>query len=386
MLGNFSVGDYFKKEAISWAWEFVIQRLKLPEERLWVSIYLDDDEAFAYWQQTGVRSERILRFGEEDNFWGPAGDSGPCGPCSEIHYDFGEEFGCGRPECKPNCDCGRFSEIWNLVFTQYDQDRSGERSPLPKPNIDTGMGLERTVAATQDKASVYGTDIFVPLTEQVCHLSRKSYGEDENVDRATRIVSEHGRATTFLIADGVLPSNEGRGYILRRVLRRASLFGRRLGLDQPFLSEIAEVVVDRMSHVYPELMDNRALIKEVIEAEEDRFIAVLDIGLGLVENLIDDALAQGRERLSGEEVFTLYDTYGFPGDLTAEVAKERGLSIDWEGFQEEMEKQRDRARTGQKSVDITARISLKGQMELTRTEFVGYEATSSQSKILELRA
>ena len=385
MLGNFSVADYFKKEAISWAWEFVTQRLKLAEERLWVTIYLDDDEAFAYWQQTGVRSERILRFGEEDNFWGPAGDSGPCGPCSEIHYDFGEEFGCGRPECKPNCDCGRFSEIWNLVFTQYDQDRSGERTPLPKPNIDTGMGLERTVAATQDKASVYGTDIFVRLTEQVCHLSRKSYGEDENVDRATRIVSEHGRAITFLIADGVLPSNEGRGYILRRVLRRASLFGRRLGLDQPFLSEIAEVVVDRMSHVYPELMDNRALIKEVIEAEEDRFIAVLDIGLGLVENLIDDALAQGRERLSGEEVFTLYDTYGFPGDLTAEVAKERGLSIDWEGFQEEMEKQRDRARAGQKSVDIAARISLKGQMELTRTEFVGYEATSSQAKLLELR-
>jgi alanyl-tRNA synthetase len=394
MLGNFSVGDYFKKEAISWAWEFVTQRLKLPEERLWVTVYLDDDEAFAYWRQIGVRSERILRFGEEDNFWGPAGDSGPCGPCSEIHYDFGEEFGCGRPECKPNCDCGRFSEIWNLVFTQYDQDRNGERSPLPKPNIDTGMGLERTVAATQDKASVYGTDIFVPLTEQVCRLSGKSYGQDEDVDRATRIVAEHGRATTFLIADGVLPSNEGRGYVLRRVLRRACLFGRRLGLDQPFLSEIAEVVVDRMSHVYPELMDNRALIKEVIEAEEDRFIAVLDIGLGLVENLIDDALAQGRERLSGEEVFTLYDTYGFPGDLTAEVAKERGLSIDWESFRQEMERQRERARAATMvitpppvTVVVTAFAPdvIIGGSKVPSTEFVGYEATSSQSKLLELR-
>ncbi len=385
MLGNFSVGDYFKKEAISWAWEFVTERLKLPEERLWVTIYLDDDEAFAYWEQIGVPSERILRFGEEDNFWGPAGDSGPCGPCSEIHYDFGEEFGCGRPECKPNCDCGRFSEIWNLVFTQYDQDRDGERTPLPKPNIDTGMGLERTVAALQGKPSVYGTDIFVPLMEQVCRLSGKSYGQDENVDRATRIVAEHGRATTFLIADGVLPSNEGRGYVLRRVLRRACLFGRRLGLDRPFLGEIAGVVTDMMSHVYPELIANKDLIGKVLEAEEERFNLTLDTGLNLVESLIEQAVKLGGNWLSGQEVFRLYDTYGFPTELTSEIAKERGLSIDWEGFQEEMERQRERARAGQKPVDVTGKVSVKGEVQLGGTEFVGYEATTSRSRVLELR-
>jgi len=385
MLGNFSVGDYFKKEAISWAWEFVTQRLKLPEERLWVTVYLDDDEASAYWRQIGVPSERILRFGEEDNFWGPAGDSGPCGPCSEIHYDFGEEFGCGRPECKPNCDCGRFSEIWNLVFTQYDQDRNGERTSLPKPNIDTGMGLERTVAATQGKPSVYGTDIFVPLMEQVCRLSGKSYGQNEDVDRATRIVAEHGRATTFLIADGVLPSNEGRGYVLRRVLRRACLFGRRLGLDRPFLGEIARVVTDRMSHVYPELTANRDLIDRLVEAEEERFSISLDTGLNLVESLIEQAGKLGGNSLSGQEVFRLYDTYGFPTELTTEIAKERGLSIDWAGFQEEMERQRQRARAGQKPVDVTGRVSVKGEVQLGGTEFVGYEATTSRSKLLELR-
>jgi len=385
MLGNFSVGDYFKKEAICWAWEFVTERLKLPEERLWATVYLDDDEAFAYWQRIGLPAERILRFGEEDNFWGPAGDSGPCGPCSEIHYDFGEEFGCGRPECKPNCDCGRFSEIWNLVFTQYGQDRNGERSPLPKPNIDTGMGLERTLAAIQGKPSVYETDLFVPLMEQVCHLSRKSYGEDQNVDRAMRIISEHARATSFLIADCVLPSNEGRGYVLRRVLRRACLFGKRLGLDEPFLGEIARVVVGRMSHIYPELIANKDLIGKVVEAEEERFSLTLDTGLNLVENFIEQAVKQGRNWLSGQEVFRLYDTYGFPTELTTEIAKERGLSIDWEGFQEEMEKQRDRARAGQKLVDVTGRVSVKGEVQLCGTEFVGYEFTCSRSRLVELR-
>jgi alanyl-tRNA synthetase len=385
MLGNFSVGDYFKKEAIAWAWEFVTQLLKLPEERLWVTIYLDDDEALAYWQQIGVASERILRFGEEDNFWGPAGDSGPCGPCSEIHYDFGEEFGCGRPECKPNCDCGRFSEIWNLVFTQYDQDRNGERTPLPKPNIDTGMGLERTVAAIQGKPSVYETDVFLPLVERVCRLSGNSYGQNEDVDRAIRIVAEHGRAASFLIADGVLPSNEGRGYVLRRVLRRACLFGRRLGLDRPFLGEIAAVVTDRMSHVYPELTANRDVIGKLVESEEERFSVSLDTGLNLVENFVGQAVKRGRTWLSGQEVFRLYDTYGFPTELTAEIAKERGLSIDWEGFQEEMERQRERARAGQKPVDVTGRVSAKGEVELGGTEFVGYEVTTCRSRLLELR-
>jgi len=384
MLGNFSVGDYFKKEAISWAWEFVTKYLKLPEERLWITIYLDDDEAFAYWREVGVPAGKILRFGEDDNFWGPVGDSGPCGPCSEIHYDLGEEFGCGKAECKPNCDCGRFSEIWNLVFTQYNQDQSGQRTPLPKPNIDTGMGLERTLAAIQGKSSPYETDLFSPLVDRICRLSGKEYGRDENIDRAIRIVAEHSRGTAFLIADGVMPSNEGRGYVLRRILRRASLFGRKLGLNDPFLNEMAEVVVSTMGHIYPELMDKRNSINDVIMAEEEKFITTLDTGLNLVEKLIGEASFQGREGLTGEEVFRLYDTYGFPPELTAEIASEKGMSIDWEGFQAEMERQRERARMNQK---FASDRGFGGEEEatVTRMEFVGYEMTASQSKILELR-
>jgi len=387
MLGNFSVGDYFKRETISWAWEFVTAHLKLPEERLWVTIYLDDDEAFAYWREIGVPVEKILRFGEEDNFWGPVGDSGPCGPCSEIHYDLGEEFGCGRPECKPNCDCGRFSEIWNLVFTQYNQDKVGQRTPLPKPNIDTGMGLERTLAAIQGKSSPYETDLFSSLVDHICHLSGKGYGRDEDTNRAIRIVAEHGRGIAFLIADGVMPSNEGRGYVLRRILRRAALFGRKLGLNDPFLNEMAEVAVSTMSHIYPELMANQSLISEVIRVEEEKFIATLDTGLNLVEKLIGEAPAQGREGLTSEEVFRLYDTYGFPPELIAEIAREKGLSIDWEGFQTEMEKQRERARATQK-VSVGGTLDLKGELNVKRlpkqTDFVGYKVASSQSKVIEL--
>jgi len=390
MLGNFSVGDYFKKEAILWAWDFVTKYLKLPEERLWITIYLDDDEAFAYWREVGVPAGKILRFGEEDNFWGPVGDSGPCGPCSEIHYDLGEEFGCGKAECKPNCECGRFSEIWNLVFTQYNQDQSGQRSLLDKPNIDTGMGLERTLAAIQGKFSPYETDLFSPLVDRICHLSRKEYGRDDNIDRAIRIVTEHSRGTAFLIADGVMPSNEGRGYVLRRILRRASLFGRKLGLNDPFLNEMAEVVVSTMGHIYPELMDKRNSITDVIRAEEEKFITTLDTGLNLVEKLIGEASSQGRERLIGEEVFRLYDTYGFPPELTAEIAREKGLSIDWEGFQAEMERQRERARSGQKFVDLSDRVEgkaeVKGKLTVIRerTEFIGYEKYSSRAKVCDL--
>jgi len=389
MLGNFSVGDYFKKEAILWAWDFVTKYLKLPEERLWITIYLDDDEAFAYWQEVGVPAGKILRFSEEDNFWGPVGDSGPCGPCSEIHYDLGEEFGCGKAECKPNCDCGRFSEIWNLVFTQYNQDQSGQRSPLPKPNIDTGMGLERTLAAIQGKSSPYETDLFSPLVDRICRLSGKKYGRDENTDQAVRIVAEHSRGIAFLVADGVMPSNEGRGYVLRRILRRASLFGRKLGLNDPFLNEMADVVVSTMSHIYPELMANQSLITEVIRVEEEKFITTLDTGLNLVEKLIGEASAQGREGLTGEEAFRLYDTYGFPPELTAEIAREKGLSIDWEGFQAEMKKQRERARAAH-TVDIGGIIEGRGTMESRGevvpgpTKFIGYEMTTCTSKVREL--
>jgi alanyl-tRNA synthetase len=387
MLGNFSVGDYFKKETILWAWDFVTKYLKLPEERLWITIYLDDDEAFAYWRQIGVPAGKILRFGEEDNFWGPVGDSGPCGPCSEIHYDLGEEFGCGKAECKPNCDCGRFSEIWNLVFTQYNQDQSGQRTPLPKPNIDTGMGLERTLAAILGKSSPYETDLFSPLVDRICRLSGKEYGRGENTDRAIRIVAEHSRGIAFLVADGVMPSNESRGYVLRRILRRASLFGRKLGLNDPFLNELAEVVVSTMSHIYPELMANQSLITEVVRVEEEKFITTLDTGLNLVEKLISEASAQGGEGLTGEEVFRLYDTYGFPPELTAEIAREKDLSIDWDGFQAEMEKQRERARANQK-VSVGGTLDLKGELKVKRlpkqTHFVGYQKYSSRSKVHDL--
>jgi alanyl-tRNA synthetase len=392
MLGNFSVGDYFKKEAIFWAWDFVTKHLKLPKERLWITIYLDDDEAFACWREVGVPAVKILRFGEEDNFWGPVGDSGPCGPCSEIHYDLGEEFGCGKAECKPNCDCGRFSEIWNLVFTQYNQDQSGQRTPLPKPNIDTGMGLERTLAAIQGKSSPYGTDLFSPLVDCICRSSGKECGRDENTDRAIRIVAEHSRGIAFLIADGVMPSNEGRGYVLRRILRRASLFGRKLGLNDPFLNEMAEVVVSTMSHIYPELIANQSLITEVIRVEEEKFITTLDTGLNLVEKLIGEASAQGREGLTSEEVFKLYDTYGFPPELTAEIAREKGLSIDWEGFQAEMERQRERARSGQKLVLLSGhskgKAEVKGKLTVIRkqTHFVGYRKYNSRSKVRDLVA
>ena len=385
MLGNFSVGDYFKKEAILWAWDFVTKYLKLPEERLWITIYLDDDEAFTYWQEVGVPAGKILRFGEKDNFWGPVGDSGPCGPCSEIHYDIGEEFSCGKAECKPNCDCGRFSEIWNLVFTQYNQDQTGQRIPLPKPNIDTGMGLERTLAAIQGKPSPYETDLFSPLIDLICRLSGKEYSRDENITQAIRIVAEHSRGAAFLIADGVMPSNEGRGYVLRRILRRASLFGRRLSLNEPFFDEIAKLVISNVSHIYPELKANQNLISEVVRVEEEKFATTLDTGLNLVEKLVGEALAQGTKELTGEEVFRLYDTYGFPPELTAEIAKEKGLSIDWKGFQAEMEKQRERAREGKVSDEIRLGDVVRIEIVHKPTNFVGYRTTASHSKLFELR-
>jgi len=384
MLGNFSVGDYFKKEAISWAWEFVTRHLQLPRGRLWITIYHDDDEAYSCWRDIGIPSERVLRFGEKDNFWGPVGDSGPCGPCSEIHYDIGEEFGCGKSECKPNCDCGRFSEIWNLVFMQYNQDRQGRRTRLPKPNIDTGMGLERTLAAIEGKPSPYETTLFSSLIDQICRLSGKEYGRGDSTDRAIRIVAEHSRGIAFLIADGVMPSNESRGYVLRRILRRASVFGRRLGLDKPFLGEVVQLVINAMSHVYPELSANRHLITEIVRVEEEKFSSTLDTGLSLVEKFIGEALAKGAEKLTGEEVFRVYDTYGFPPELTAEIAREKNLSVDWEGFQAEMEKQRKTARaaTRMTSIGIGAILSSK----VPATKFVGYQKYSSKAKVRDMIA
>ncbi len=383
MLGNFSVGDYFKKEAIAWAWEFVTQWLKLPEERLWVTIYLDDDEAFKYWREVGVPEERILRFGEEDNYWGPAGDTGPCGPCSEIHYDFGEDVGCGKPTCKPNCPCGRFSEIWNLVFTQYNQDKECNRAPLPKPNIDTGMGLERTAAAVNNKPSVYQTDLFAPLIDNISKFIGKQYGADEATDKAMRVVVEHGRALTFLLADGVMPSNEGRGYVLRRLLRRAAFFSRALGVGIPFVAEAARITVEKMGHIYPELKQRRSFILELIENEVAGFDETLNTGLEMLNGIMERASGKGKKEILGADAFRLHDTFGYPIELTQEIAVARGFSVDLKGFEREMAKQKEKARASQKFVVEVGggAVGVHGNLE---TSFIGYSDLNCNSKILAL--
>jgi alanyl-tRNA synthetase len=374
MLGNFSIGDYFKREAIAYAWEFVTEHLGLPKQRLWITIFLDDDESFRYWRELGVPEERIVRYGEDNNFWGPAGEEGPCGPCAEIHYDFGEGFGCGKPDCAPACECGRFLELWNLVFTEYYQDRAGHRRPLPQKNVDTGMGLERTIAVLQGKHSFYETDLFAPIIERVSELSGKKYGCDEKTDKALRIVAEHGRAIPFLIADGVMPSNEGRGYVLRRVLRRAALFGRELGIRRRFLEDIAIEVIERMQHVYPELKRNYVHIRSVIDEEEKRFRDTLDFGLDLLDRLLEGGKFKTAGKIPGEDAFYLYDTYGLPKEILAEVAKERGFEVDWEGFEREMEQQRERARAAQKSKTgeiAEAPAYTNGRGTLPMIKFVG---------------
>ncbi len=383
MLGNFSVGDYFKKEAIAWAWEYVTKNLGLEPARVWATIYLDDDEAFEMWRAIGMPAEKIWRFGDKDNFWGPAGNSGPCGPCSELHYDLGAERSCGKPTCGPNCSCGRFVEIWNLVFTQYDQKPDGSRTPLPKPNIDTGMGLERATAIVQGKNNVYETDIFSGALGLVSSLCGKRYGEETAMDRAMRIVVEHGRGISFLVADGVLPTNEGRGYVLRRLLRRASLFGRRLGLTEPFLSAVAADVIRQMGGTYPELVRQAQLVHDVIEAEEKRFLATLETGMGIVDDLVEKAVSKGRKTLAGADVFRLYDTYGFPRELTAEVAHERGLAIDVEGFEKALAGQREKARSAHGfNVAFDSSVDLKGT---AATVFEGYDRLSSEATVVALR-
>ncbi len=386
MLGNFSVGDYFKKEAIGFGWEFVTQRMKLPADRLWVTIYLDDDEAFDIWRGIGVPENRIVRLGEKENFWGPAGDSGPCGPCSEIHYDFGADRGCGKSGCDPSCSCERFSEIWNLVFMQFNQDAGGNRTGLPKPNIDTGMGLERMVAVCNGNATVYDTDLFAPLIGKISKIAGVSPGKDDITDRNVRVIAEHSRGVAFLIADGLLPSNEGRGYVLRRLLRRACFLGRKLGLRKPFMGEMARAVIEKMGPVYPELVANQKLIFGIIKNEEEKFNDTLDAGINLCETAIADAKAQNRSCLLDEDVFRFWDTYGFPLELSAEIAQDHGLAVNREGFEAEMEKQRERARAthrfaGDKTdADIVARLG----PSLKLTEFTGYEGLSVSSKIVQI--
>ncbi|MFC1910131.1 alanine--tRNA ligase [Chloroflexota bacterium] len=378
-----SVGDYFKKEAINWGWEFVTQRLKLPAERIHTTVFLDDNEAYGIWRSIGVPESRIWRFGEESNFWGPAGDSGPCGPCSELIYDFGEDVGCRTPECNPSCSCGRFSEIWNLVFTQYNQDEAGKRTPLAKPNIDTGMGLER-VAAILQGSTVYDTDLFIPRIKRVSELSGKKYGSDVETDRAMRIVAEHSRGIPFLIADGVIPGNEGRGYVLRRLLRRAALFGKRMGLEKLFLTEMAKFTIGQMGQIYPELVSRQVFILKVVEQEESRFRETLNTGLELLDDIIEKLKGKREKVVSGTQAFTLYDTYGFPIDLTREIAGNQDFSVDIEGFEEEMSQQRERARASQKFGGGKTAGQSDIKLDIEETPFVGYETLKSKSVVIAL--
>ena len=386
MLGNFSIGDYFKKEAIAWAWEFVTLHLKLPPERLYVTIYLDDEEAFQHWiGDIGVPADRVYRYGDKENWWGPAGKEGPCGPCSEIHYDSGVEKGCGTEECHPNHDCERFVELWNLVFMQYYQDAEGGRTPLPSPSIDTGLGLERAAAILQGKTTPYDTDLFRPIVDKVCELTGKTYGEDRDADYAIRVVAEHARAAAFLIADGVVPGNEGRGYVLRRIIRRAIRYGRRLGLEEPFLARVADAAVQRFQQAYQELSANQDFINRVVGLEEERFAQTFERGMAILEDHLASPLPHAQMAgIEGSRVFTLYDTYGFPPELTAEIAREHGLTVDMEGFEQEMEEHRQRNRAAHAFTGSMEMLTTYENLGSDSVEFVGYERLSQESVVTGL--
>ncbi|MDY0186291.1 MAG: alanine--tRNA ligase [Syntrophus sp. (in: bacteria)] len=387
MLGNFSFGDYFKREAISWAWEYLTEVMKLPRERLWVTVYLDDDEAYRIWQdEMHIPAERIVRLGEKSNFW-MMGETGPCGPCSEIIYDQGEGTGCGRPDCHIECGCDRYLEVWNLVFTQFDRDERGTLTPLPKPNIDTGMGLERLVAVVQGAKSNYDTDLFAPLITAITETANRPYGVNEEDDVSIRVIADHSRSVTFLIGDGILPSNEGRGYVLRRILRRAARHGKLLGLNRPFLHAMAAVVIKEMKDAYPDLCDKESYITKVILNEEQRFMETLDAGLKILQDEVARLKTAGKAVIPGDIVFRLYDTFGFPTDLTADIVRRDGLTLDEEGFQKSMEIQREKAReswkgSGEEAVSILYQ-KLPGQG--ISTVFVGYEGVcEAESKVTAL--
>ena len=467
MLGNFSIGDYFKNDAIAFAWELVTTLFELPPERLYVTIHLDDDEAYQIWRNDiGVPEERIYRYGDGDNWWGPAGREGPTGPCSEIHYDGGAEKGCNPmvppfqlteifrraretgadqdiPGCHPNCDCERFVEMWNLVFMQFYQDPERNRTPLPAPSVDTGMGLERAAAVLQNKPNVYETDLFQPIIDMACQLSGNAYGQDRDTDYALRVVAEHARAASFLIGDGVVPGNEGRGYVLRRVIRRAIRYGRRLGLEQPFLTDVAGVVLERFRTIYRELSENHEFILRVIGLEEQRFGRTFergnDILLGMVayrertqfvkeqivaasdkgsalpydnlgsnesENMgaalsgeilaellspeslgeapVVDVLAKWAGIVTGRECFVLYDTYGFPPELTAEIAREHGLEVDSEGFEREMGAQREQSRSSQGFTGGMEILTAYENLGIGTTQFVGYQELEQDTQVAAL--
>ncbi len=387
MLGNFSFGDYFKEEAIGWSWEYLTEVAKLPKDKLWVTVYKDDEEAFQIWhEKMGIPAERIIRMGEESNFW-MMGDSGPCGPCSEILFDQGEELSCGREGCAAGCDCDRYLEIWNLVFTQFDRDQSGKMTPLPNPNIDTGMGLERLAAVMQGAKSNYDGDLFRPIIDRITSLAGKTYGKNEEDDISIRVIADHGRAITFLIGDGVMPSNDGRGYVLRRILRRAARHGKLLGMTKPFLHEVAHRVIEIMAETYPDLIHKAAFIEKVIQNEEQRFRETLEGGLAILQEQIQLLCALGEKTIPGEVVFKLYDTFGFPVDLTEDIVRKDGFLLDMDGFRQAMTGQREKSREswrGSGEAAIAAHYQYLVQAGI-RTTFQGYEGiTSGTSRVSAL--
>ncbi len=376
MLGNFSFGDYFKEDAIRFAWEFLTVELGLNPKDLWVSIFDDDDEANELWERVETLPKgRIVRMGEKDNFWA-MGDTGPCGPCSEIHIDQGAEAGCGSPDCKLGCDCDRFLELWNLVFMQFNRSEDGTMTPLPKPSIDTGMGLERVAAVLQGKVNNYDSDLFTPIMARLESLSGKKYGPVDSVNIAMRVIADHARATAFLVADGVLPSNEGRGYVLRRIMRRAVRYGKNLGLEKPFLEEVTREVVSSMSHAYPQLNDAATLLVKVVNNEEERFRETLEHGLQLLDEKIAELANVEEKVIEGGFIFKLYDTFGFPFDIVRDIALEKNVGFDEPGFLAAMEEQRSKSRASRKGEGV--RLKSKGVKQIAdkglRTEFTGYDS------------
>ena len=401
MLGNFSIGDYFKKDAIRFALDMLDTKLGLPRERFAITVHDTDEDALGLWQDVGVPASRIYKFGDADNWWGPAGDEGPCGPCSELHYDFGEGRGCLQSDCGPNCEnimnaagevCNRYVELWNLVFMQFYHHLDGHRTPLPAPSIDTGLGLERAAVVMQDVPTIYETDIFRPMVQRAEEIAAKRWGADRDTDYALAAIAEHGRSATFLIADGVVPGNEGRGYVLRRLIRRAIRHGRLLSLEDPFLGNIAEVTIDKMGGVYPELVNNQEFIYTVIRLEEERFQQAFQNGYNILTEALDeakastDAVENAESTLAGDTVFRLWDTYGFPVEMTQEIARGQGVAVDIAGFEREMEAQRQRGRASAQFGEERAKIRLYESLGVGATRFLGYDQISASAPIVGLIA
>ena len=385
MLGNFSFGDYFKHEAIAWTWEFLTEVVGLEADRLYPSVYLEDDEAFDIWnKEIGVPAERIFRFGKEDNFWEHG--SGPCGPCSEVYYDRGEKYGCGKPDCTVGCDCDRYIEIWNNVFTQFDGDGKGNYELLESKNIDTGMGLERLAAVVQDVDSIFDVDTIYALRQKVCELSGKEYHQEYKWDVSIRIVTDHIRSASFMISDGIMPSNEGRGYVLRRIIRRASRHGRLLGIQGAFLAKLSETVIEGSKDGYPELFDKKDFIFNVLTEEENKFNKTIDQGLSILNDMCEEMKKSGKTVLDGQDAFKLHDTYGFPLDLTKEILEEKGFSADEEGFAKAMQEQKEQARKARKVTNyMGADATVYEELDPALTsKFVGYDRLTHSSKITAL--